>query len=204
MVNDTVKTGNAAGFEDNIIIKKRCDMKKKFRFPVATIVTAVLTALCLCVFKTIEILKDRNIYIYYKGVDSDKIIYIMQNTFMFFLAVTIISLMFLNIKYKWIPAVMSVCIILLTLFFITLNSFSNSADEKYYNFTSADGKHQIVVCEWSFLLGGGGGFYERTSDWTMEHIGGYFTDDGNQPIRQNDYRIEWRSDGFDFVIDSCM
>ncbi len=161
-------------------------------------ITAVLSAVCFVGFVVIKQLEKADIYIYYMGVDSDELIFSLQISFAILLAITIIPLMFLNIKYKWMPSVMTVVIIFEVLVFMAVASLSNSADEKYYEFTSDDGQHQIIVCEWSWLLGGSGRFYERTSFCTMKSLGGYSTDDGYHPISQNQYRFEWYDDGFDF------
>ena len=56
----------------------------------------------------------------------------------------------------------------------------------------------IVVKETSYLLGGFGYIYEKTSDFTMTEIGLYSTDDGFLPIKNNTFEFVWYDTGFDF------
>lgn len=173
-------------------------MKKRFCFPVPTIITAILSALCFCGFKVVELLENHNIYIYFLNITSDKIWLALAIAFDILLAITIISLLFNNIKRKWIPSVISVVIIFLTMFFMLLASFSNSTDRTYYQFTSPDDTQKIIIIEESsWLLRTGGCIFQKTSFCTMSKIAGFATNE-YLVMQEGTYRFEWNDNGFDF------
>ncbi len=173
-------------------------MKKRFVFPVPTIIAAILTALCFCGFKIVEFLENHNIYIYCLNITSDKIWLSLAIAFDILLAITIISLLFNNIKRKWIPSLISVFILFITLISIILALFSKSDSRTYYKFTSPDDTQKVIIIEESsWLLSTGGCIFQKTSFCTMSKIAGFATNE-YLVMQEGTYRFEWNNDGFDF------
>ena len=80
-------------------------------------------------------------------------------------------------------------------------SYAFSPSNRYFEYTSNDQKHEIVVNEKSFLLGGWGDIYEKTSFCTMKKVGEYTTDDGFCPFTNNAFYFVWNEKGFELHYD---
>lgn len=72
----------------------------------------------------------------------------------------------------------------------------------YYDFTSPDGKYTVIAGEWSWLLGGGVNFYERINSLFVKRIGSFSTDDGYEPIKNNDYSVQWDENQMTFTANN--
>ncbi len=72
----------------------------------------------------------------------------------------------------------------------------------YYDFTSPDGKYTVIAGEWSWLHGGGVNFYERINLLFVKRIGSFSTDDGYEPIRNNDFSVAWNENSMDFTANN--
>lgn len=79
--------------------------------------------------------------------------------------------------------------------------FSKAFDRDYHPdliLPSPDGQYELVVREWSFLMGGGVEIYIREpgrDEWYQEqwiHSGGL--DDGHPSFTMGQYRVQWESD----------
>lgn len=71
------------------------------------------------------------------------------------------------------------------------SDFVMTYNPEYYEYSHDD--KRIVVCEYSWLLGGFGSVYQVTPDDRMIEIGHFGTDDGYR--NQGQYDIEWEEDG---------
>jgi hypothetical protein len=64
--------------------------------------------------------------------------------------------------------------------------------------SSPDGRHELVVREWSFLMGGGVEIYIREpgrDEWYQEQwIHSGVLDDGHPSFTMGQYRVQWESD----------
>ena len=68
---------------------------------------------------------------------------------------------------------------------------------RIYNPDAPDGRHELVVCEWGFGMGGGAEIYIREPGqdrWKMQFIGEISTDDGYSSFSQGDYDVKWEND----------
>ena len=93
-------------------------------------------------------------------------------------------------KHIVINTLLRIVLIAGILFYLLTLSFFN-ADNKYYTFTSPDGKYSVIAEEWSFLLGGGVNFYERKNAFLVIEKGSFNTDDGYRVITSENYSVEW-------------
>ncbi len=93
-------------------------------------------------------------------------------------------------KHRVLKAVICLAASGVMLYCIGVSGFF-SRPYTYYDFTSPDGKYTVIAGEWSWLLGGGINFYERTNPLFVKRIGSFSTDDGYEPIKNGDYSSEW-------------
>ena len=75
--------------------------------------------------------------------------------------------------------------------------FLFTMDATYFEYTSDDKKHTIVVNEGSFILWGCGDIYEKTSFCTMQKVGDYTTDDGFRPFTNDAFYFVWNENDFE-------
>lgn len=80
-----------------------------------------------------------------------------------------------------------------------LTSASDNKVCKYYEFSSPNGEHTVVAEEWSFLLGGGINFYERTNPIIVTYKENFNTDDGYRAISSGDFSVEWNKNVMSFT-----
>ena len=71
------------------------------------------------------------------------------------------------------------------------SNFASKYSPEYYEYCQDD--KRIVVCEYSWLLGGFGSVYQITPDDRMIEIGQFGTDDGYR--NHGKYDIKWEEDG---------
>lgn len=105
-------------------------------------------------------------------------------------------LLYKNIKYKTLVSVLTAIVSLFILSHL-LFLYLLSANGVYFEYTSDDKEHNIVVEERAFLLAGGGKIYEKTSFCTMKKVGEYTTDDGFRPFSQNAFFFIWNENDFE-------
>lgn len=176
-------------------------MKKRIIVPKVSKVLFVFMALSFLLTLCIELLEKKNIYLYVFGRSIEDVTQIVTVIGLFSLIGAVVFVVFKNVKSKLILATSSIiCVgfLVLGIFVLDINTpvFDNC-----YEFCSEDKKHQIVVKETSYLLGGFGYIYEKTSDFTMTEIGLYSTDDGFLPIKNNTFEFKWNDNGFEFYYD---
>lgn len=174
--------------------------KKRFILPIYSIIATALSGLIFGGYCLIKGLANRGTYVYLFGVSSTEIAPVIVYIAMFLIISAVAILFYKNTKHKTLAVLLITAVMLLS-FSYTLLDLTFSADSDYYEFTSDDKSHSIVVREWSFLLGGGGSVYEKTSDYTMKYLNSYGTDDGFCPIRNERYYFVWNENDFELHYD---
>jgi hypothetical protein len=81
--------------------------------------------------------------------------------------------------------------VFLSIFISLVFTGSGDSDESYYYFTSPITGDVIIAEEWSWLLGGGVNFYEKSNEKQVHLIGSISTDNGYRPLADNAYSLEW-------------
>lgn len=152
----------------------------------------ILFVLCILV----AVLNERDIYIYFSGIGTEELIPILIVAAAAFSAAGGIVLICRASKRKALAAwllsaaeVLAIGILALLLFFLCDTG-------RYYEFTSPDNEHKIVVNESSFFLSWGD-IYEKRSVCTLKKIGDYTADDGFTPLEHDQYYITWTDTGFE-------
>ena len=170
---------------------------KKIVFPKFSVICAIISSVLFSVYLLIKILIKFDTYIYLFGVSTQELMPFITFPCVALLFASIYVLLCKNIRRK---ALISSIIILLSIlvfsYMLLDNSFS--PDSEYFEFRSDDQEHDIVINECSFLLGGWGYVYEKTSFCTMKRLGRYSTDDGFCPIAKDAYYFVWNEDDFEF------
>lgn len=176
-------------------------MKNTFVFPKFSLVTFIVGIVSLTLHAVIKVLEKMDTHLYFSGVNRDILYYSILCAGCALVLISIIVFLFKNIKHKWLSVIISLSLALTVVFFLNLARFWMS-DTKYFEFTSDDNKHSIVVEETSWLLAGGGYIYEKTSNFTMKEVGQYSTDDGYRPFSHNDYYFVWNENNFEIHLKS--
>ena len=169
---------------------------KKIVLPKFSKTTLVISSVFLCAYLTIRILIKFNIYIYLFGVSKQEIMPFITIPCVASLIASIAVLIYKNIGHKTLVALLTIVTSFLIFSYMLLD-YSFSPSSEYFEFTSNDKKHSIVVNEKSFLLSGGGVIYEKTSFCTMKRVGGYSTDDGFCPFSNDAFYFVWNENDFE-------
>ena len=176
-------------------------MKRKVIVPKFSKVLFVFTVVSFLLTLCVELLEKNNIYLYVFGCSVEDVTQIVTVIGLFELVGAVIFVSFKNIKSKLILTISSIiCVFFLGLGIFVLD-INTPVFDNCYEFYSEDKNHQIVIKETSYLLGGWGNIYEKTSDFTMAEIGCYSTDDGFLPVANNAYEFKWNDNGFEFHYD---
>lgn len=159
-------------------------------------IALIINVALICIYFMITLLERANIYIYLFKCGSEEIMPIIKILCIIFLISAIAVLLYKNIKYKGLVVILTAAVSLVALWYsLALVVFGMNGT--YFEFTSDDKKHNIVVNECSFLLVGWGVIYEKTSFCTMERVGGYTTDDGYLPFTFDEYYFVWNENDFE-------
>ncbi len=149
--------------------------------------TAVFLTVSACVY-TIKEYED--LYLLAGNINGDMI---MRTA----LALAVVCLIIISVitvvkkeKHRILKSVICFSASAAMLYCIGISGFF-SRPYTYYDFTSPDGKYSIIAGEWSWLQGGGINFYGRTNPVFVKRIGNFSTDDGYEPIKNNDYSVQW-------------
>ncbi len=92
-------------------------------------------------------------------------------------------------------AVALVCIYLV----LGLQTMTDTTHTMVTSSAVAGETHEILFVETSLLLGGRYTVYEKVSPGLVYYLGSYITDDGETPVTDGRYEIDWRDDGFAFT-----
>ena len=104
-----------------------------------------------------------------------------------------------RIKKLTLFATSAICIIVAS--FSIFLYIMTEGDDRYFAYSSPDGKYSILAREHSFLLAGGVDVYERTSLITIRRIGVLSTDDGYRALSNSNYQINWNENKVEFTVD---
>ncbi len=169
---------------------------KKIIFPKYSKIALIMSGTFLGIWILIKVFENFNIHLYLFGVGAEEInpIITVLSVVLFISAIGL--LLYKNTKHKdfvvLATAIPSFLILSYLIFFSLL-----SMNGTYFEYTSDDAKHDIVVNERDFLLAGYGDIYEKTSFFTMKRVGGYTTDDGFRPFSNNAFYFVWNEKDFE-------
>lgn len=152
------------------------------------ILTAVFLTVSACVFYTIQ--ESEDLYLLIGNVNGDMI----MHTALVLAVICLIAIAVIAVikkeKYKILKSIICFALSGAMIFFVGVSGFF-SRPYTYYDFTSPDGEYTVIAGEWSWLLGGGVNFFERTNLLFVKRIGSFSTDDGYEPIKNNEYSVDW-------------
>lgn len=172
---------------------------KKPTFPILSKIALVLSGILLCVYLLIKALEKRNIYIYFLGIGAKELVPFLTIPCVALLIGAVSFFLIKNCKRmieKFLVVIPSLLVSVVVIWFM-LFGYAFSAENKYFEYTSDDGQHTIVVSEQSFLFDGHGYIYEKTSFCTMEKVGTYSTDDGYRPFTNDTFFFVWNEENFE-------
>lgn len=151
------------------------------------ILTAVFLTVSACVY-TIQ--ESEELYLLIGSINGDLIMRIALSCAVVCLVIRAVIAIVRKEKQRILKAVICLAASGTMIFCIGISAFfSNSYT--FYDFNSPDGKYTVIAGEWSWLQGGGIDFYERTNLLFVKKAGSFSTDDGFEPIKRNDYFVEW-------------
>ncbi len=172
---------------------------KRMTFPIFSKIALVLSAVLFGGYLLIKFLELQNIYIYFSGAGAKEIIPFLTIPCAALLISAIAVFLYQNCKHKNLKitvVALSVVLSVGVVYFMIL-AYAFSPVNTYYEYTSDDRQHTIVVNEMSFLLGGWGDIYEKTSFCTMKKVGKYNTDDGFCPFTNDAFYFVWNDNDFE-------
>lgn len=169
-------------------------------FPLLSKIALILSGVLFFCHDLITFLELQNIYIYISGVDAKAISPYLLIPGAFFLICAITIFLFQNCRH----IVLKILVILLALavscgayVFITLSLFMTS-EVIYYEFTSNDQQHTIIIGEESWLKPIGCEFYEKTSFCTMKKVGKSKINELPYPLDPEAVFVVWKENSFAF------
>ena len=168
----------------------------KIILPKFSKVTFIISGILFCIYLLIRILIKFNIYIYLFKIGVEVIIPIIIILVVALLIGAIAVLFYKNTKLKTLVVLTTTIFSFLILSYLSI-FFLLTMYATYFEYTSDDKKHNIVVNEGSFLLSGYGDIYEKTSFCTMQKVGGYTTDDGFRPFSNDAFYFVWNENDFE-------
>ena len=151
------------------------------------IFTAVFLTVSACVY-TIQEYED--LYLLIGKINGDMIMQIALICAVICLMIIAVIAIVKKESRRVLKAVICLAASGVMLYCIGVSGFF-SRPYTYYDFTSPDGQYTVIAGEWSWLLSGGVNFYERTNFLFVKRIGSFSTDDGYEPIKNNDYSVQW-------------
>ena len=169
---------------------------RKIILPKFSKITFIISGILFCAYLLIRILVAFNIYIYLFKVGVEVIIPIIIVLGVVLLISAMAVLFYKNTKHKTLVVLATTIFSFFTLIYLSL-FFLFTMDATYFEYTSDDKRHNIVVNEGSFLLSGYGDIYEKTSFCTMKKVGDYTTDDGFRPFTNDAFYFIWNGNDFE-------
>ena len=168
--------------------------------PLLSKIALILSGVLFFCYGLIKFLELQNIYIYISGVDAKAIspYLLIPGAFLLILAGAIF--LFLNCKH----IILRILTVLLALglsygaFMYIIFGLFFSPEATYYEFTSDDQQHTIIVKEEAWLHSIGCRFYEKTSFCTMEEVGKSGAHKVPYPMKPEDVSFVWNQDSFEF------
>lgn len=176
---------------------------KRMVFPIFSKIALAFSGVLLCSYFLIRIFEKVNIYIYLLGTGATEITPFITIPCVALLISAVAVLVYKNCKHiisKILVITLSVIISIVVIYYM-LFSYAFSPENTYFEYTSDDQKHTVVVNEMTFLLAGGGDIYEKTSFCTMKKVGEYATDDGFCPFTNKAFYFVWNENDFELHYD---
>ncbi len=173
---------------------------KRMVFPLLSKIALILSGVLFFCHDLIKFLELQNIYIYISGVDAKAISPYLLIPGAFFLIFAGAIFLFLNCKH----IILRILIVLLALglsygaFYFVIFGLFFSPENTYYEFTSDNQQHTIIVNEKSWLHSMGCTFYEKTSFCTMKEVGNSGIHKVPYPMKPEDVSFVWKEDSFEF------
>ncbi len=172
---------------------------KKVILPKFSKTTFIISGVLLCVYFFIRILAKFDIYLYLLGVGTQEIMPFITIPCVALIISAVAVLLYKNLGHRILVAYLTIILSFFVFSYMLLN-YAFSPSSKYFEYTSDDKEHHIVVKECSFLLGGWGYIYEKNSFCTMKRVGGYRTDDGFCPFTKNNFFFVWNENDFELHL----
>ena len=169
---------------------------KKIVIPKFSKISLTIAVILFCVYIFIRNLAKLNTYIYLFGVGTQEIMPFMTIPCVILCISSIAVFLYKNIGHKALITSLTIVILFLICSSMLLG-YALSPGSKYFEYTSDDGEHHIVVKECSFLLGGWGYIYEKNTFGTMKKVGSYYTDDGFLPFSNDAFYFVWNENDFE-------
>ena len=172
-------------------------MKRKIVFPKYSIAALIVSGAVAIFRLIIRILAKFNVYLYMFGWGSEDMFPITTMLCIASLVSAVAVFIYKNSKHKVLSGLL-LTIFSLWFYYLLIIFTLFCINGTYFEYSSDDGKHQIVARECSFLHGGGwGDIYEKTTFCTMRRVGGYSTDDGFGPFSSDAFYFVWNEDDFE-------
>lgn len=175
-------------------------MKKKLSFPKFSLITFIIGVASLVFYAIAILLQMMGTLLYFSGINTDTLYFTILCAGCMLVTTSIAVFLFKNFKHKWISVLISAILTVIIVFLLIFIRTWYISDTDYFEVTSDDSKHDIVVREWAWLLAGGGNIYEKTSPFTMKEVGSYGTDDGYRPFKDNNYYFVWNENDFELHL----
>lgn len=174
-------------------------MKKTFVFPIYSLAMFIVGVVSIIFYAVVKVLQTMGTLLYFSGINTNTLYFTILCAGCMLVLASIAVFLFKNFKHKWISVIISAILAFMVIFFLSFVRFC-MYDTDYFEFTSNDGKHNIVIEEGTWLLDGGGKIYEKISLFTMKEVGSYSTDDCYRPFTHNDYYFIWNENDFEIHL----
>ena len=171
-------------------------MKRKIVFPKYSIVALIATGVFALFYLLVRILAKFNVYLYLFGWGSENMLPIITMLCIASLVSAVTVFIYKNSKHKILSGLL-LTVFSLWFYYLLIMFTLFCVNGTYFEYSSDDGKHQIVARECAFLQVGWGDIYEKTSFCTMRRVGGYSTDDGFGPFSSDAFYFVWNEDDFE-------
>ncbi|MBQ8783596.1 MAG: hypothetical protein IJZ57_07485 [Clostridia bacterium] len=172
-------------------------MKKTLVFPIFSLVTFIIGVITIALYAIVKVLQTMGTLLYFSGINTDTLYFTILCAGCMLVLASISVFLFKNFKHKWISVLISAILTVIIVFIMFFIRVWYISDIDYFEFTSDDGEHSIMIMENSFLHGGSGMVYEKTSDFTMKKVGNYSFNHVASPVNNNNFFLVWNEDNFE-------
>lgn len=172
---------------------------KRIIIPLYSKIAFIVSALMALLHLLIKISETQNLYFFIFKCEAQEFLVSIDFVCVIALISAVAVVIFKNItrkEIKTLTGILTVAVSVMAFLFFSATAMF-SIDNTFFEYTSLDGEHEIVVKESSWLLMGGGSVYEKTSFCTMKRIGGYSTDDGYRPFSNKEFYFVWNENNFE-------
>lgn len=164
---------------------KYFDFSNKFK-PTKFILAFLFMSSILCKI-ILSFLAFNNVYLYYNRIINSEI----QQYLMYIIVISLGVLLIISAKIKSIKIVTPIICILTVIIINFFGSGFWETDKSNFEFKSPYNK-TIIVEEYSWLLDGSINVYQKMNSNIICGLNGTIvTDDGYQPFKNKDFKLEW-------------